>query len=48
MSYLAAAQRTGEWLLATAERSPEGWSWPAQPGVSADMAPGVGWPAWRR
>ena len=43
MSYLAAAERTGEWLLATAERSPEGWSWPMQPGVSADVEPGVGW-----
>jgi lantibiotic modifying enzyme len=43
VSYLAAAERTGEWLLATAERSPEGWSWPMQPGVSADVDPGVGW-----
>ncbi len=25
MSYLAAAERTGEWLLSTAQRSPQGW-----------------------
>ena len=43
MSYLAAAERTGEWLLATADRSPQGWSWPVQPGVSADVDPGLGW-----
>ena len=43
MSYLAAAERAGEWLLATAERSPEGWCWPTQPGVSAEVDPGLGW-----
>ena len=36
MSYLAAAERTGEWLLVTAERSPQGWSWPAQPEYPAE------------
>ena len=43
MRYLTAAEQTGNWLLAAAERSPEGWSWPMQPGVSADVDPGVGW-----
>ncbi len=43
MRYLAAAEQTGNWLLATAERSPQGWSWPAQPGVSAAVVPGLGW-----
>jgi lantibiotic modifying enzyme len=41
--YLAAAERTGDWLLATAKRSPQGWSWPVKPGVSAVVAPGLGW-----
>jgi lantibiotic modifying enzyme len=43
MSYLAAAERTGEWLLATAERSPEGWFWPVQPGFSDEVEAGLGW-----
>jgi lantibiotic modifying enzyme len=43
VSYLAAAQRTGDWLLATAERGPEGWFWPVRPGVSAEVDPGLGW-----
>lgn len=43
MRYLAAAEQTGNWLLATAERTPQGWSWPVQPGVSAEVDPGVGW-----
>ena len=43
MAYLAAAERTGEWLLATTERSQEGWCWPVQPGVSAEVDPGLGW-----
>ena len=43
MSYLAAAQRTADWLLATAERSPEGWCRPRRPGVSAEVDPGLGW-----
>ena len=43
VSYLAAADRTGEWLLATAERRPEGWHWPGKPGVSGAFAPGLGW-----
>jgi lantibiotic modifying enzyme len=43
VSYLAAAQRTGDWLLATAERSQKGWFWPVRPGVSAEVDPGLGW-----
>jgi hypothetical protein len=41
--YLTAAEQTGNWLLATAERSPRGWSWPVQPGVCAEVIPGLGW-----
>ena len=41
--YLTAAERTGDWLLATAERSPPGWSWPVKPGVSAEVGSGLGW-----
>jgi lantibiotic modifying enzyme len=41
--YLAAAEQTGEWLLATAERSPQGWSWPVTPGASTDVEPSLGW-----
>ncbi|MFY9930966.1 MAG: lanthionine synthetase LanC family protein [Streptosporangiaceae bacterium] len=43
MRYLQAAERAGDWLLATAEKSPDGWFWPVQPGVSAEVAPGVAW-----
>jgi lantibiotic modifying enzyme len=43
VSYLAAAEEAGNWLLATAERSPQGWCWPYQPGVSPEFAPGLGW-----
>ena len=43
MRYLAAAEQTGNWLLATAERGPQGWSWPDRPGVSAEVDPGLGW-----
>ena len=43
MCYLAAAERTGDWLLATAEQSPQGWFWPVRPGVSAEVNPGLGW-----
>ena len=43
MRYLTAAEQTGNWLLATAERSPQGWSWPVRPGVSAEVIPGLGW-----
>jgi len=43
VSYLAAAERTGEWLLNSAERRPDGWRWPGQPGVSAEFGTGVGW-----
>jgi lantibiotic modifying enzyme len=41
--YLAAAERTGDWLISTAERGPDGWCWPVQPGVSDEVGPGVGW-----
>jgi lantibiotic modifying enzyme len=41
--YLEAAERTGDWLLATAERGPQGWCWPVRPGVSAEVGPGLGW-----
>jgi lantibiotic modifying enzyme len=41
--YLTAAERTGDWLLATAERSPDGWFWPVQPGVSGEVDPSLGW-----
>ena len=41
--YLAAAERTGDWLLATAQQSPQGWFWPIQPGVCAEVGPGLGW-----
>ena len=43
MRYLAAAEQAGEWLLATAERSPQGWYWRVTPGASADVEPSLGW-----
>jgi lantibiotic modifying enzyme len=43
MRYLAAAERTGDWLLATAQQSPQGWFWPVQPGVCAEVGPSLGW-----
>lgn len=43
MRYLAAAERTGDWLLATAERTQHGWFWPVQPGVSAEVNASFGW-----
>jgi lantibiotic modifying enzyme len=43
MSYLTAAERAGDWLVSTAERGPDGWSWPDRPGVSAEVEAGVGW-----
>jgi lantibiotic modifying enzyme len=43
VDYLAAAERTGEWLLKTAEPAAEGWFWPVQPGMAGPVAPGVGW-----
>jgi hypothetical protein len=43
VEYLTAAERTGEWLLSVAKRDPQGWSWPARPGVSAEVEPGLGW-----
>jgi hypothetical protein len=41
--YLLAAEQVGEWLLSTAVRSPDGWYWPARPGASSDVGPGLGW-----
>ena len=38
--YLAAAERTGDWLLATAQQSQQGWFWPIQPWVCAEVWPG--------
>jgi lantibiotic modifying enzyme len=43
VSYLAAAERAGEWLISTAGRSPDGWCWPVQPGAYEEVQPGVGW-----
>jgi lantibiotic modifying enzyme len=43
VSYLAAAEQVGEWLVSTAERSPRGWFWPVRPGVSPEVDPGLGW-----
>jgi len=43
VSYLAAAERAGDWLISTAERGSDGWCWPVQPGVSAEVGPGLGW-----
>src|SRR5580704_17635431 len=41
--YLTAAEQAGNWLLATAERSPQGWFWPVRPGVSTEVIPGLCW-----
>ena len=41
--YLRAAERTGEWLIATADRRPDGWCWAWQPGHGTEFAPSVGW-----
>jgi hypothetical protein len=43
VSCLAAAERTGEWLIAAADQRPDGWCWPAQPGATDEFAPGIGW-----
>jgi hypothetical protein len=44
MDYLEAAEQTGEWLLATALRDKNGWSWPFQPDVAVDnVGPSLGW-----
>lgn len=43
MEYLAAAERTGQWLLSVAVRGPQGWCRPPQPGASAEVEPGLGW-----
>jgi lantibiotic modifying enzyme len=42
--YLQAAERAGDWLLATAQKSPDGWFWPDRPGAAdADVGPGLAW-----
>src|ERR1700751_3821349 len=38
-----AAEQTGNWLLGTAERSPQGWARAVRPGVCAEVVPGLGW-----
>src|SRR2546430_1459077 len=43
MSYRAAAEQVAGWLVSTAERSPQGWCWPLQPGVAPDVEHGLGW-----
>jgi hypothetical protein len=43
MTYLAAAEQVGDWLLSTTDRSADGWCWPVQPGVSSEVDPGLGW-----
>jgi len=37
VKYLEAANKVGDWLLSTAQRQPDGWIWPAKPGVSTDV-----------
>lgn len=48
-AYKAGADQVGEWLLATAQRGPGGWSWAAQPEVSeetnASLYDGIAGPA---
>ena len=43
MRFLQTAERVGDWLLATAEKSPDGWFWPIQPGVSPRSDPSLAW-----
>ena len=43
MSYCAAAEQVAGWLVPTAERGPQGWCWPLQPGVAPDVEHGLGW-----
>ena len=43
MSYCAAAEQVAGWLVSTAERGPQGWRWPLQPGVAPDVEHGLGW-----
>ncbi len=43
MSYRAAAEQVAGWLVSTAERGPQGWCWPLQPGVAPDVEHGLGW-----
>ena len=43
MSYRAAAEQVAGWLVSTAERGPQGWCWPFQPGVAPDVEHGLGW-----
>ena len=45
MSYCAAAEQVAGWLVSTAERGPQGWCWPLQPGVAPDVEHGLGWGA---
>jgi lantibiotic modifying enzyme len=42
-AYLPAAERTGQWLIAAADRRPQGWCWPWRPGLTTDFGPGLGW-----
>jgi lantibiotic modifying enzyme len=41
VEYLAAANQVGEWLLNTADRQPEGWTWPVQPSVGLEHRIGL-------
>jgi hypothetical protein len=43
VSYCAAAEQVAGWLVPTAERGPQGWRWPLQPGVAPDVEHGLGW-----
>jgi lantibiotic modifying enzyme len=43
VSYRAAAEQVAAWLVSTAERGPQGWCWPLQPGVAPDVGHGLGW-----
>src|SRR5919202_3459688 len=36
--YKSAADLVGAWLLQTAQREPDGWWWPAKPGMARDAA----------
>jgi lantibiotic modifying enzyme len=42
-AYLPAAERTGQWLIAAADRRPQGWCWPWRPGLTTAFGPGLGW-----
>ncbi len=44
MTYLGAAEQVGGWLLATAHRGADGWTWDRRPGVEqTGVDAGVGW-----